>query len=147
MSSKIKYKSKFLDEWRVIVEFKDWPKKVAKDTSVALCCYYHKNLSIGGQGIGQVFSHMKSLKHKKNVPPDNTSKQSTIKFKQVGPTSESGSSGKELPEFRKQLQVDSMLHKESVLKTEVIRALEILVNSYSFHSSAGKRRIIFVYVS
>ena len=90
---------------------------------------------------------MKSLKHKKNVPPDNTSKQSTIKFKQVGPTSESGSSGKELPEFRKQLQVDSMLHKESVLKTEVIRALEILVNSYSFHSSAGKRRIIFVYVS
>ena len=79
---------------------------------MALCCYSHKKFSIGGQGIGQVFSHMKSLKHKQNVPPDNMRKQSTIKFKEVDPTSDSGSSGKELPEFRKQSQVDSMLHKE-----------------------------------
>ena len=84
---------------------------------------------------------MKSLKHKQNVPPDNTSKQSTIKFKEVHPTSESDSSGKELPEFRKQLQVDSMLHKESVLKAEVIWALEILNTSYSFRSSAGKGEV------
>ena len=75
MSSKIKHKSKFLDEWREWVEFKDWLKKVPSDTSVALCCYCHKNFSIGGQWIGQVFSHMKSLKHKQNVPPDNTSKR------------------------------------------------------------------------
>ena len=27
MSSKTKYKSKFLDEWHEKVEFKDWPKK------------------------------------------------------------------------------------------------------------------------
>ena len=62
---------------------------------------------------------MKNLKHKQNVPQDNTGKQSTIKFKEVDPTSESGSSGKKLPELRKQLQVDSMAHKESVLKVEV----------------------------
>ena len=31
-----------------------------------------------------------------------------------------------------------MLHKESVLKVEIIWALKILVNSYSFCSSAGK---------
>ena len=43
---------------------------------------------------------MKSLKDKQNVPPDNTSKQSTIKFKEVDPTSESGSSGKELWELK-----------------------------------------------
>ena len=107
-----------------------------------LCCYCHQNFSIGGQGIGQVFSHKKSLKHKQNVPPDNTSKQSTIKFKEVSPTCESGSSRKELPEFRKQLQLDSMLHKESVLKAEVIWALEVLVNSYSFRSSAGKGELL-----
>ena len=53
------------------------------------------------------------------MPQDNTGKQSTIKFKEVDPTSESGSSGKKLPELRKQLQVDSMAHKESVLKAEV----------------------------
>ena len=35
-------------------------------------------------------------------------------------TYESGSSGKELLELRKQLQVDSMLHKESMLEAEVI---------------------------
>ena len=70
------------------------------DPSVALCCDYHKNFSIGGQGISMFFSHMKNLKHKQNVPPDSTSKQSIIKFKKVSPTSESGSSGKELPEFR-----------------------------------------------
>ena len=35
-----------------------------------------------------------------------------MKFKNVYPTRESGSSGKELLEFRKQLQVDSTLHKE-----------------------------------
>ena len=39
-----------------------------------------------------------------------------------------------------------MLHKESVLKAEVIWALEILVNSYFFRSSAGKGEL-FVYVS
>ena len=31
-----------------------------------------------------------------------------------------------------------MLHKETVLKGEVIWALQILVNNYSFRSSAGK---------
>ena len=34
-----------------------------------------------------------------------------------------------------------MLHKESVLKAEVIWALEILVTSYSFRSSAGKGEV------
>ena len=81
---------------------------------------------------------MKSLKHKQNVPPDNTSKRSTIKYKEVDRTSDSSNCGKELPEFRKQLQVDSILHKESVLKAEVKCALEILVNSYYLRSSAGK---------
>ena len=141
MGSKIKYKSNFLDKWGEKVEFKDWFKNVPNYPSEALCCYCHKNFSIGGHEIGQGSSHMKSLKHKQNVPPDNTSKQCTIKFKEVHPTIESGSSGKELPEFRKQLQVDSMLHKESVLKAEVIWALEILVTSYSFRSSAGKGEV------
>ena len=36
-----------------------------------------------------------------------------------------------------------MLHKESVLEAEVIQALEILVNSYSFYSSAGKEELCF----
>ena len=43
----------------------------------------------------QVFPYMKSLNHKQNVPPDNTSKE-------VDPTTESGSRGKELQEFRMQ---------------------------------------------
>ena len=44
---------------------------------------------------------------------------------------------------KKQLQVDSMLRKGIVLKAEVIWALEILVNNYSFRSSAGKRELCF----
>ena len=138
MSSKIKYKSKFLDEWRERVELKIGLKKSHMTLLWNCVIIAIKTFQFAAKGIGQVFSHKKSLKHKQNVPLDNTSKQSTIKFKEVGPTSESGSSGKELPEFRKQLQLDPMLHKESVLKTEVIWALEILVNSYSFRSSPGK---------
>ena len=69
MRSKIKYKSKFQDEWHERVEFKDLLIKVSKDQSVALLLLPQK-FSIGGQGIGQVFSHMKSLKHKQNVPPE-----------------------------------------------------------------------------
>ena len=87
-------------KWHERVEFKDCLKNVPNDSSVALCCYSHKNFSIRGQGIGQVFFYMKSLKDKQNVPPDNTSKQSTIKFKEVDPTNESGSSGKELSELK-----------------------------------------------
>ena len=81
---------------------------------------------------------MKSLKHKQIVPPDNTSKRSTIKYKEADRTSDSSSCGKELPEFRKKLQVDCILHKESALKAEVKCVLEILVNSYYLRSSAGK---------
>ena len=74
MSSKIKYKSKFLDEWHEKAEFKDWLKKVPNDPSAALCCYCHKNFSVSGQGIDQVFSQIKSLNHKQNVTEDNTGK-------------------------------------------------------------------------
>ena len=118
-------------------------QKSSKWPFCGIVCYCHKNYSVGGQGIGQIFSNMKRLKHKQNIPPDGTSKQSTIKFKEVDPTSESGSSTKKLPEFRKQLQDDSMLDKEVVLKAEFIWALEILVPSIHLL----KRRIIFVYVS
>ena len=69
------------------------------------------------------------------MPQENTSKQSTIKLKEVDPTSESGSSRKKSPEFRMQYQVDSMLHKECALKAKVKWAREILVKSYSFGSS------------
>ena len=61
MSSKNKYKTNFLDEWRERVEFKDWLEKVSNDSSVALCCYWHKNFPIGGQGMNHFFfSHEKS---------------------------------------------------------------------------------------
>ena len=43
MSSKIKYKSKFLDEWHEKAEFKDWLKKVPNDPSAALCCYSERS--------------------------------------------------------------------------------------------------------
>ena len=83
MNSKIKYKREFLDEWWERIEFKDWLKKVPYEPSLALCCYCQKNFSVGGQVIGQVFSHRRSLKHKQNVPSDNMSKQSTIKLKKL----------------------------------------------------------------
>ena len=50
MSSKIKCKSKFLDEWHERIKFKVWLKKVPDDSSVVLCCYCHKNFSIDGWG-------------------------------------------------------------------------------------------------
>ena len=46
MSNKMKYKSKFLDEWRERVEFKDWLKKVLNDHSVTLCCYSIKTFRL-----------------------------------------------------------------------------------------------------
>lgn len=55
MSSKIKCKSKFLDERHERVEFKVWLKKVPDDPSEVFCCYCYKNFSIDGWGIGQVF--------------------------------------------------------------------------------------------
>ena len=79
--------------------------------------------------------------NRQNVPQENTSKQSTIKLKEVDPTSESGSSRKKSPEFRMQYQVDSMLHKECALKAKVKWAREILVKSYSFGSSVWKGEI------
>ena len=50
MSSKIKYKSKFLDGWRGRVEFKDWLKKVPNDPSVALCVIAIKTMQLVVRG-------------------------------------------------------------------------------------------------
>ena len=76
MSSKIKLKVNFWVNGVKRLNFKIGSKKFQM---TILCHCVVIAIKIGGQCIGQVFSHIKSLKHKQYVPPDNTSKQSSSK--------------------------------------------------------------------
>ena len=66
-----------------------------------------KTFQLMVRGWVKFFPHMTNLKHKENVPPDNTSKQSNVKSKAIDSTNsmillnESGSSGKELTRIQK----------------------------------------------
>ena len=86
---------------------------------------------------------MKKYKQKAPVSADDKStRQSSIKFKPVDLTGETSSnqSAPKLtsPEASKQLQIATVLQRESVLRAEVMWALDVLVNKYSFRSCEGK---------
>ena len=79
MSDKrIKYKCSFQEDWLSIDDFKPSLRKVEGDKHSAKCSVCFKTISIAGQGIKALESHVKSSKHNKKLPK---SASSIINFK------------------------------------------------------------------
>ena len=64
MTSKIKYKTSFQDDWLMDNNFKSWISKIKNDAFSAKCKICNKTISIAGQGVKALESHGKSMKHK-----------------------------------------------------------------------------------
>ena len=151
MSNKVKYKARFLDEWLENSDFKDWIQRRQKDPTCPFCKYYHKTFSVAGQGVKQLYSHMNSDKHKKRSPVDvttksqNKQKQMTVNFipvDKLGDASESTSTSSVLKmNTLKQSSINTVLQKENVTRAEIMWALEILINNYSYRSCVGKDQV------
>ena len=67
MSTKVKYKAEFLDEWLENSDGKDWIQRDQNDPTCAFCKYCHKTYSVLGQRVKQFYSHMNTDKHEKTT--------------------------------------------------------------------------------
>ena len=76
MTSKIKYKTSFQDDWLMDNNFKSWISKIENDVFSATCKICSKTTSIVGQGIKALESREKSMKHKNHLPE----KQSKLSY-------------------------------------------------------------------
>ena len=72
MTSKIKEKTYFQDDWLMDNNFKNWIFKKENDAFSASCKICNKTISIADQGVKALESHEKSMKHK-NHPPEKQS--------------------------------------------------------------------------
>ena len=68
MTSKIKYKTSFQDDWLMANNFKSWIPKIENDAFSARCKICSKTMSVAGQGVKALESHEKSMKHKNRLP-------------------------------------------------------------------------------
>ena len=94
---------------------------------------------------------MNSDKHKKRSPADvndkseNKQKQMTVNFipvDKLGDASESTStSSVSKMNTLKQSSINTVLQKENVTRAEIIWALEILMNNFSYRSCVGKDQL------
>lgn len=136
--SAVKYKCKFLDEWLSNEKFQLWVKRVDSDCHSAYCTSCKKKFSIAGQGVKQLESHMKSDKHQQKSPPDSDrSKQKTLHFQPVDKTGETDAE-KEKESKKVQQTLDKTVLSDDVTKSEIMWALEVLRNNYSYRSCANK---------
>ena len=71
MTSKMKYKTSFQDDWLMDNNFKSWISKIENDDFSARCKICNKTISIAGQGVKALESHHKSMKHKNHLPEKN----------------------------------------------------------------------------
>ena len=63
MSSKIKYKTSFQDNWLAKKEFRSWLYKIEGNLHCAICRVCPKTISVSGQGVKALESHVKSAKY------------------------------------------------------------------------------------
>ena len=63
MSSKIKYKASFQDNWLANNEFSTWLQKIGGNLHCAKCRVCSKTISVSGQGVKALESHAKSAKY------------------------------------------------------------------------------------
>ena len=59
MTSKIKYKTCFQNDWLMDNNFKSWLPKIENDAFSAKCYICNKTISITGQGVKALESHDK----------------------------------------------------------------------------------------
>ena len=59
MTSKIKYKTCFQNDWLMDNNFKSWIPKIENDAFSAKCNIFNKIISIAGQGVKALESHDK----------------------------------------------------------------------------------------
>ena len=68
MTSKIKEKTYFQDDWLMDNNFKSWIFKKENDAFSASCKICNKTISIAGHGVKALESHEKSMKCKNHLP-------------------------------------------------------------------------------
>ena len=128
--SKLKYKCTFQDSWLVDKKYKKWIQKVV-DIYSARCKVCDKNISISGQGHGQLDSHAKGEKHKLKVPKDDSNSILLL----VKPTASSNLEGTMGP---KPTTIYFPHQKELATKAEIMWAIDVIMSKYSYSSSANK---------
>ena len=68
MSSKIKYKTSFQDDWLTNNEISSWLQKIEENLHCVKCRVCSKTISVSGQGVKALESHAKSGKHRERLP-------------------------------------------------------------------------------
>ena len=135
MTSKMKYKTSFQDGWLMDNNFKSWISKIENDAFSARYKICNKTISIAGQGVKTLESHVKSMKHKNHLPE----KQSKLSYhktveKRNGCSLQSNSA-------IKQSTIFSCSSQQQIAQAEVIWAIDVVLTKCSFNSSSNKSNL------
>ena len=137
MPPKIKYKSKFQKKWLGDVRYVGWLRE-GKDQHSAKCNSCEVEISVAGQGEGQVKSQINSATHKSNIPPASDSNQTTVTPQPVVVVDEVT-----VPQPQQQQTITGSLLKENVTKAEIMWALDTVLCHYSYRSADLKKIKLF----
>ena len=130
MSSKIKYKTSFQDDWLANNEFSTWLQKVEGNVYCAKCRVCSKTISVFGQGVKALESHAKSAKHRQRLPKPGGS---TISFPSSSKTSQSVKIS-----TLKQTSIVDVSAKQLATKAEIMWSIDVVLSNYSFNSVSNK---------
>ena len=135
MTSKIEYKTSFQDDWLMDNNFKSWISEIENDAFSARCKLCNKTISIAGQGVKALESHEGSMKHKSHLPE----KQSKLSYHKTfeKPNRSLLPSNSDT----KQSIIFSYSSQQQIAQAEVIWAIGVVLNNYSFNSSSNKSNL------
>ena len=122
MSSKIKYKTSFQDDWMANNEFSSWLEKIEGNVPCAKYRVCSKMISVSGQGVKDLQSHSKSAKHRKCLPK---LCGSTISF----PSSSKTSQPVETSVFMQTNTIDVNV-KQLGKKTEIMWTIDVVLTPF-----------------
>ena len=103
----------------------------------------HSALSVAGQGVKQIISHMNIGNHQNRSPPIliNNKKQTTLDFPSTSKITESTESVGGIKEGKKQQTITSSILNENAMKAEIMWVLDIIMSNYSYWSCATKAKL------
>lgn len=139
---KVKYKSKFQDNWLEDEEYKVWLQKDSKDETQAYCKLCMKSFSIASLGKSSISSHASGEKHKSRIP---STKQRTLVPLAKSLQSDDGDKGKKKTETKACETTiknpTSYFISEDVTDAEILWTLDVVVSNYSLNSCQNKNKL------
>ena len=114
-------------------EFKSWLEKIKGDPHSAKCRLCYKTISVAGQGVKALESHVKSTKHRERLPQSNNS---TIAFPSSDKTTESATTS-----TSKQTSIVDMSVNQLASKAEIMWSVDVVLSHYSFNSVCNKSEL------